>query len=108
MRTQVIPNTGRLPTYLKGAEAWGGVNKPTEALSWIASAESLALRLGNTLCYAQLLSWKSAYYRQRRAYTEAEVVLQEGFHLVEVQGAQRSRVYALLWRRRGGIRPERV
>ncbi|MEN3041632.1 MAG: hypothetical protein ABDH66_08875 [Bacteroidia bacterium] len=35
LRTQPMPNTLYLRVYLKGAEAWEGVNKPTDTLQWI-------------------------------------------------------------------------
>ncbi|MCS7188994.1 MAG: hypothetical protein NZ933_04270, partial [Bacteroidia bacterium] len=88
LRTQAMPDTLRLRVYLKGAEAWGGVNKPKEALSWIALAETLALRLRDTLRYAELLGWKGLYYRQRGAYVEAEGALQRAIGLVEGVGGQ--------------------
>ncbi|MDW8236149.1 MAG: hypothetical protein RMK98_05985 [Bacteroidia bacterium] len=40
LRTQLVPDTVRLRIYLKGAEAWGEVNKPTEALRWIARRDA--------------------------------------------------------------------
>ncbi|MCS7162017.1 MAG: tetratricopeptide repeat protein, partial [Bacteroidia bacterium] len=101
LRTEAMADTLRLRVYLRGAEAWGGVNKPTEALRWIAPAETLALWLGDTLRYAELLGWEGLYYFQRRAYAEAEGALQRAIGLVEGVGAQQSLLYAVLWRRWG-------
>ncbi|MDW8417266.1 MAG: CHAT domain-containing tetratricopeptide repeat protein [Bacteroidia bacterium] len=98
LRTQAMPDTLRLRVYLKGAEAWSGVNKPQEALVWVASGESLALKLRDTLGYAELLGWEGFYHRQRRAYAEAGAVLRQALRLVEAQGAQKSVLYAMLWR----------
>ncbi|MDW8089044.1 MAG: tetratricopeptide repeat protein, partial [Bacteroidia bacterium] len=106
LRTEAMADTLRLRVYLRGAEAWGGVNKPQEALGWIASAETLALRLGDTLRYAELLGWKGVYYRQRRAYAEAEVALQRAIRLVEGVGGQPSLLYGVLWRRWGAVAQE--
>ncbi|MCS7152901.1 MAG: tetratricopeptide repeat protein [Bacteroidia bacterium] len=75
------------------------MNKPQEALAWIAPAETLALRLRDTLRYAEVLGWKGAYHVQRRTYAEA--VLQQAIRLVETVGAQPSLLYAVLWRRWG-------
>ncbi|MCS7189353.1 MAG: hypothetical protein NZ933_06095, partial [Bacteroidia bacterium] len=83
LRTQAMADTLRLRVYLRGAEAWYGVNKPKEALSWIALAETLALRLRDTLRYAELLGWKGAYHFKGRAYAEAEAAFQRAIGLVE-------------------------
>ncbi|MCS6894611.1 MAG: tetratricopeptide repeat protein, partial [Bacteroidia bacterium] len=103
LRTQTMPDTLRLRLYLKGAEAWEGVNRPKEALDWIAPAESLALQLRDTLRYAEVLAWKGGFYPQRRAYAEGEAAIQQAFRLVEAQDAQKSLLYATLWRRWGHI-----
>ncbi|MDW8417573.1 MAG: tetratricopeptide repeat protein [Bacteroidia bacterium] len=107
LRTRAMPDTLRLHVYLRGAEAWGGLNRPKEALNWIAPAESLALRLRDTLSYAKLLSCISLYHRQRRVYPDAEQALQAALRLVEAQGAQATPLYAILWRQWGMIAYDR-
>ncbi|MCS6789669.1 MAG: CHAT domain-containing protein [Bacteroidia bacterium] len=102
-RTQPMPDTLQLRLHLKAAEAWGGANKPKEALIWIAPVESLALRLRDTLGYAELLGWRGLYHYQTRAYADAEVALQQAIQIVETQSAQQTLLYATLWRRRGLI-----
>ncbi|MCX7652385.1 MAG: tetratricopeptide repeat protein [Bacteroidia bacterium] len=103
LRGGVLGDTLRLRVYLKGAEAWAGVNRPKEALLWIEPAESLALRLGDSLSYAEIVGWKAAYFSQSGAYIEAKEALQRATHLLEAKGLEKSLLYASLQRRWGVV-----
>ncbi|MEN2992722.1 MAG: tetratricopeptide repeat protein, partial [Bacteroidia bacterium] len=103
LRTQPLPDSLRLQVYLRGAEAWADLKKPQEALHWVAPAESLALRLQDTLRYAELLGWKGVFHSQHRVYAEAEMVLQKALRLAEAQKVQPTPFYAVLWQRWGRL-----
>lgn len=101
LRIQTMPAALRLQIYLRGAKAWEKIEKPREALGWIAPAETLALQQKDTLSYIEILVWKAAYHIQRRAYSEAEAILHQASSLLERRGFQKSLLHAALERRRG-------
>ncbi|MDW8235407.1 MAG: tetratricopeptide repeat protein, partial [Bacteroidia bacterium] len=96
-----IPDTLKFRFYLKGIEAWAHLLKIREGMEWVSIAESLALRLGDTLGYAEVLGWKGTFYRLRRSFAESEKFFRQALQWMERKGAQKSIAYASLWRRFG-------